>query len=83
MNPPIPYIIAVSYTHLDVYKRQLVNLDKSNAEQQLNKFMKDMNPVAFESVSYTHLDVYKRQLLHIEVTGETLQRILFKAISNA
>lgn len=32
----------------DVIYMPIVNLDKSNAEQQLNKFMKDMNPVAFE-----------------------------------
>lgn len=30
----------------DVIYMPIVNLDKSNAEQQLNKFMKDMNPVA-------------------------------------
>ena len=32
----------------DVIYMPIVNLDKSNAEQQLNQFMKDMNPVAFE-----------------------------------
>ncbi len=32
----------------DVIYMPIVNLDKKNAEQQLNMFMKDMNPVAFE-----------------------------------
>ena len=51
----------VSYTHLDVYKRQLqavafrhVALDRRNPA--LIVFFKGNEPV-----SYTHLDVYKRQ----------------------
>ena len=62
--------IPVSYTHLDVYKRQV---------NELATMVKsaDMKPVAFNDgiefygvtsanvgstpVSYTHLDVYKRQ----------------------
>ena len=49
-------IYSVSYTHLDVYKRQhikydmLINTKKSNERSDYTK-----------SVSYTHLDVYKRQ----------------------
>ena len=49
----------VSYTHLDVYKRQIVssgfcqNLKPSGN----NLFIQYMKPV-----SYTHLDVYKRQI---------------------
>lgn len=32
----------------DVIYMPIVNLDKPNAESQLDKFMKDMNPIAFE-----------------------------------
>ena len=47
----------VSYTHLDVYKRQLRSMEacapllSSIASERISK----------EPVSYTHLDVYKRQ----------------------
>ena len=58
--------IPVSYTHLDVYKRQV---PQQNAPQQNyggGSFgMGDdgfMNiPEGLDAVSYTHLDVYKRQ----------------------
>ena len=49
-------LTPVSYTHLDVYKRQADAVDNqcANHEQQaLAQFS--------EPVSYTHLDVYKRQ----------------------
>ena len=51
---------AVSYTHLDVYKRQP---EQVGAECHLLQrgFEKGV-PRTFRSVSYTHLDVYKRQL---------------------
>ena len=57
---------AVSYTHLDVYKRQFQNY-------ALFRYMTIYDNVAFglelqkmpkkliKAVSYTHLDVYKRQ----------------------
>ena len=41
---------AVSYTHLDVYKRQ-----------DLQRAGITFSHQAFDAVSYTHLDVYKRQ----------------------
>ena len=46
-------VISVSYTHLDVYKRQCMRLASSG----------DISEYAASSfaVSYTHLDVYKRQ----------------------
>ena len=44
------YAGSVSYTHLDVYKRQGFTSVIPHVEQQER-----------ESVSYTHLDVYKRQ----------------------
>ena len=45
----------VSYTHLDVYKRQ----EEQDVTFQLikDKFLEIVIPV-----SYTHLDVYKRQV---------------------
>ena len=64
----IKYAEAVSYTHLDVYKRQMYReemhykdiyyeeAEKQNKEVQ--KLKHDMKPV-----SYTHLDVYKRQII--------------------
>ena len=50
-------LMAVSYTHLDVYKRQIYTCAC------------DYDTCAFDcwqrvsSVSYTHLDVYKRQAM--------------------
>ena len=46
---------AVSYTHLDVYKRQ------SDRTQDRQKERIDVRIIRRRAVSYTHLDVYKRQ----------------------
>ena len=46
-------IISVSYTHLDVYKRQVISM-----ATVISMVMDILIPV-----SYTHLDVYKRQIL--------------------
>ena len=50
---------AVSYTHLDVYKRQVcsVILHRSSFTPQQPL----PNLLSMGTVSYTHLDVYKRQ----------------------
>ena len=66
------YPEAVSYTHLDVYKRQ--TLMTGNAPGNDMRFYNERveasrnfaNKVwnASRSVSYTHLDVYKRQEDH-------------------
>ena len=62
---PIQYEMAtygypVSYTHLDVYKRQVLLSYKG----EVNKFSISASAGgSIRSVSYTHLDVYKRQLL--------------------
>ena len=56
---------TVSYTHLDVYKRQEQEAEAKREEQArqdryqgiLDRFISEGN----EPVSYTHLDVYKRQ----------------------
>ena len=58
-------LCPVSYTHLDVYKRQHIpTLQDFRAEllQQDEPEAKEL-ALAIEPVSYTHLDVYKRQLL--------------------
>ena len=61
-------IIPVSYTHLDVYKRQAYNnasilwrcvsIDNNGPLMLADKIVDTL-----ASVSYTHLDVYKRQIL--------------------
>ena len=64
MHPLLPE--AVSYTHLDVYKRQIlqcllviINHEiTGNGIENLKRARDDL-----QAVSYTHLDVYKRQML--------------------
>ena len=61
-------IPSVSYTHLDVYKRQVdeyltvsqayVTAPDVKVPDEFSKLFKTVD----EAVSYTHLDVYKRQL---------------------
>ena len=46
----------VSYTHLDVYKRQVQVIGKKIVLYKEQFFCRSPEPV-----SYTHLDVYKRQ----------------------
>ena len=69
--------VPVSYTHLDVYKRQ--GLLSGGQRQALTLLMASMKKpklllldehtaaldpkTAAKAVSYTHLDVYKRQVL--------------------
>ena len=52
---------AVSYTHLDVYKRQ--SSDSTFVSRSRRSIRRSSGPSP-NSVSYTHLDVYKRQALH-------------------
>ena len=53
----------VSYTHLDVYKRQMLGVEK--VVRLLERNVIEIAPLAYmrgrTPVSYTHLDVYKRQ----------------------
>ena len=54
------YRLPVSYTHLDVYKRQTLT------RAEFDKITDDLVQATVEPidpVSYTHLDVYKRQYL--------------------
>ena len=50
--------VAVSYTHLDVYKRQLRSFYRQTIRWKHNI----MELAGCIPVSYTHLDVYKRQI---------------------
>ena len=66
-------VIPVSYTHLDVYKRQFLNRRLSffrniiRTEIQIiiniESLIHAVNLGYLWPVSYTHLDVYKRQAL--------------------
>ena len=65
--------MAVSYTHLDVYKRQVSRsllmeklwesdayVDENTLAVNVNRLRKKLDSIG--PVSYTHLDVYKRQI---------------------
>ena len=59
---------AVSYTHLDVYKRQVEALGSEPLEEGVGvpaaaHAVDHLGTVQIFPVSYTHLDVYKRQVL--------------------
>ena len=51
---------SVSYTHLDVYKRQGIPSVVYGLVGMI--LLVPAIRVAFDPVSYTHLDVYKRQV---------------------
>ena len=65
------YQNPVSYTHLDVYKRQALQLQINphflyNTLQTLDMEARKLNDdgrISAVAVSYTHLDVYKRQVM--------------------
>ena len=58
---------TVSYTHLDVYKRQIVynkyELLRYFTDQISHYVYLCVQVLVLKPVSYTHLDVYKRQVL--------------------
>ena len=70
--------MSVSYTHLDVYKRQEQQLAVSavppdlleesglvkTEDAEVSAQEDELCGYPLAPVSYTHLDVYKRQLLH-------------------
>ena len=82
----------VSYTHLDVYKRQPIfqNLPRLNPLINATPFPKpsvSRNVSAISlisnsnlSVSYTHLDVYKRQVPYYSVIGGWVIKYLYEYI---
>ena len=57
--------ISVSYTHLDVYKRQIYQSAVSPTHNYMLRDLYDkyagQGLEIYQAVSYTHLDVYKRQ----------------------
>ena len=53
---------AVSYTHLDVYKRQFIDIQHRNQIVVLEDEANLSPTEDGKPVSYTHLDVYKRQM---------------------
>ena len=56
---------SVSYTHLDVYKRQAVSCQGPAVLQRGHSWKPDGQTAdCCAAVSYTHLDVYKRQVSH-------------------
>ena len=64
-------IWPVSYTHLDVYKRQGARhelVHETNKEEVFRDIAQWL-----DTVSYTHLDVYKRQ----ELLGKTFASVYF------
>ena len=73
MNPQYISLDPVSYTHLDVYKRQDYDeLERIGSVRscrdyylfyanEFNAIYAHYGQAAYAPVSYTHLDVYKRQ----------------------
>ena len=62
-------VVPVSYTHLDVYKRQELEFEDNAAvcvvlasDGYPEHYDKGYKIDGLDPVSYTHLDVYKRQL---------------------
>ena len=64
---------AVSYTHLDVYKRQAVC--RSNGHFPLYRAgdLRKRTAQDRSAVSYTHLDVYKRQVISLFAAIENVK----------
>ena len=58
-----PYREPVSYTHLDVYKRQVRHSAAAPDSSRLMNLLMVTATDCRNPVSYTHLDVYKRQAL--------------------
>ena len=66
LHQKVAVLVAVSYTHLDVYKRQVVAtvgcmVHPINGDAFEIKKAKIRGEESEGTVSYTHLDVYKRQ----------------------
>ena len=83
-------VIAVSYTHLDVYKRQILDHQHTDFLELLAQLLDVIADnavidvhialvVEHIAVSYTHLDVYKRQA---EMIAGTRGAIIFRIITD-
>ena len=77
-------VYPVSYTHLDVYKRQvyyhLPALRKIDIEAPYHA-LTNAGHISYveldgDPVSYTHLDVYKRQDIAAPILRETVSRVV-------
>ena len=55
------YLVSVSYTHLDVYKRQIGHLNKAAGTQSTYRGLGSIDITA--AVRSLLLDVYKRQVI--------------------
>ena len=66
--PRTYYLNSVSYTHLDVYKRQVL---KKAGLLTRDARVKERKKAGLKTVSYTHLDVYKRQVQSTRADGAT------------
>ena len=69
-------LVAVSYTHLDVYKRQgLLYCADCGGKMYVHRTNngKRISQYTCSPVSYTHLDVYKRQI-HIRTHNTDLKK---------
>ena len=64
--------MTVSYTHLDVYKRQVADKTADCARQHHTQIhdARSKGIMCHLAVSYTHLDVYKRQLQRFRREGQ-------------
>ena len=77
----VRYSQPVSYTHLDVYKRQSYDRSDKARErddtQNRDNYRRNFTPPAhsIKPVSYTHLDVYKRQhAAYIQTLSENVSQ---------
>ena len=69
---PLTSSIAVSYTHLDVYKRQPLSPTPN---------CNSLHSTTTGTVSYTHLDVYKRQARQVGLEAAVVKHWLENALA--
>ena len=76
--------MTVSYTHLDVYKRQGLKHGNQGCEAELQGIHRVEHRLLIllhilVAVSYTHLDVYKRQVVRnlLRIIGKKVRSSLF------
>ena len=74
-NVVAPSRETVSYTHLDVYKRQLQALFGLFLMVSAALLWRQAAQPAPGTVSYTHLDVYKRQVAGLSATDRLFGKL--------